>query len=228
MRDHIRILIRETIELESEFDNVHLLYFWNTCMRMRAMQLGLQGEGYTTDFVTTALVANQSKYSCPEGYGRVRKVTLVRTDGGYVSKLDLDRDEKYGQDIVVTTQAIVGVNGYRPTYRFVGELICIEPAPTTSVAGGLEIEIDNSPLLFTADGDKLDTRFPIELENLLEMDVAEMCFAVEDSQGNAQAIDEGAMHRFQKLRGFYQTVFDEYTANRAQSRVFGQPADYGD
>lgn len=223
----IRRKLRETIAAKSYWTDTELLDYWNEGLELRTMQLDLQHEGWCTDVVKTDLVANQREYSWPEGAGKLRKVFLIRTTGSLVERFRLRRDEKIDDEYILSAiNARVGASGYIPTYRMVGELIVLEPTPTESVTQGLELEMDNASIYFDEDTDKLDLRFPVQLENLLIYDTCEQALAVEAAQGNLP--NPESLTRMQRWHGKYEQAFSDWTATRSQGPVYGSGFYWGD
>lgn len=223
----IRRKLRETIAAKSYWSDTELLDYWNEAMDLRIMGLDLQHEGWCTQILKADLVANQREYSWPEGAGKLRKVFLIKTTGAVVERFRLDRDEKIDDGYILSnTTATVGVTGWLPTYRMVGELILLEPAPTVSVTQGLELEGDFSAIFFDEDTDKLDLEFPVQLENLLIYDTCEQALAVEAAQGNLP--NPESLTRMQRWHQRYEKIFDDWTATRTQGPTYGARHYWGD
>ena len=226
MRAAIRRRLRETTAGLSYWSDTDLLDYANFSLDMRSMEMDEAHEGWTGDVLRTTLVAGQREYEWPEGTGRVLRVFIVHTVGDEQTRHQLDRDEKHSADIHSRTGIAVGVEGYRPTYRLLGELLILEPAPTETVTNGLEIEITNAPAFFADDNAKLDIRFPVQLEELLILDVTEMALAIEQQQGNAP--NEGTRTMLQNLRRQYEAFWQDWIAVRARSTVRGHMMQWGD
>lgn len=226
LRDVIRRRLRETNATFSYWSNTDLLDYANFSLDMRSMELDDAHEGWTADALRTDLVADQREYTAAEGQGRVLRVSLVRNVGGEEVRLQLDREEHHVTDIYSKSNISIGEWGYRPTYRLLGELILLEPAPSEDVTQGLEIEITNAPLFFSVDSSKLDLRFPVQLEELMILDVTEMALAVEAQQGNLP--DPNSITRIQRLRREYEAKWMDWIAVRAASTVRGHSMNWGD
>lgn len=222
----VRRRLRETNAALSYWSDTDLLDYANFSMDMRSMQLDDAHEGWNADVLVTDIVAEQREYTWPEGSGRVLRVFLVHTLDGNTFKMQLDRDEKRAVDIQSHVTSTVGTRGYRPTYRLLGELLLLEPAPTEDVTSGLEIEITNAPLFFEKDDSKLDLRYPVQLEEVLILDITEMALSVEAQMGNLP--DPDSLTRIQRLRREYEAHWSNWIEVRSESTVRGHAMHWGD
>lgn len=194
-----------------------LLDLFNAQIDLRVMQLAIKDEGWITDEFVTGLVSGQREYTLPEGAGRVKQVVLTYTLGGRVFERTLDRNDQW-TGTVVHGVGPNGVVGYLPTYRLKGELLLLEPRPQFTLADSLRIDLESAPARLVADADKIDLRFPDLMETLLIYDSACAALAQEQTQGN---FPESYVNHLLKIRTDLDEVFQEYTTDRTEGRVFG-------
>jgi len=224
IRDEVRTLLRETVTGDSYWSDAELLIYANLCQDMRVMQMVEAHEGWFTDRFEDDLVANQGEYTLPEGSDIVRRVLLKFPDTGL--EVPLVRNERWSDSVVNSSSgSVADLGGAVPTYRLVGEVLLLEPAPTVSRTDGLVIEIEGLPARITADGSKFDLKFPSMFETLVTFDIWDVACGVEDAQGNVN----------QEVRGRLRSVHDRVAAayleaiqQRSYGRVFGRPYYLGD
>lgn len=224
IRSDIRTLLRETTAADSYWTDAELLLYANLCQDMRASQMIEAHEGWFTDRFETDLVAGQGEYTIPEGTDRVKRVLLKYEDTGL--ELPLARNERWSDSVVnADTSAVGTLGGVTPTYRFVGEVLLLEPQPTVSRTNGLVLEVESLPARLTGDASKFDLKYPSMFETLLTFDVWDMALGVEDAQGNADVSVRG---RLQGAHARVEAAFTAAVQMRSFGRTFSKPYNLGD
>ncbi len=225
MRTELRRLLRETAAADSFWTDPELLDYFNHAIDLRVMHLAESHEGWVTDTFDIDLIADQGEYAIPEGTDRIKRVLIVFVEGSSTFEVPLVRAERFSEPLYQTTSTAVGRIGQVPTYRFKGEYLILEPRPTVAVTNGLKIELEAAPARLAADGDKLDLRFPGNMETLLIYDAWDIALGVEDSQGD---VDEEKRGRLQAFHRKLEAAWFEITAQRSFGRVFSTPYYLGD
>lgn len=220
----IRPILRETTAATSYWGDPELLLYANLSIDRRAIEMMDKGEGFFVDRHRADLVANQAEYLLPEGYDRIKRVLIQRTEGNSVLEYPLVRDEKLGTAVHHSSSGI-NSEGYCPTYRLQGDLIYLEPRPTFSRTNGLVFEMQNAPTRLTGDASELDADFPALMETMLVLDVVELAWAVEDSQGNVAPEARGRMAYVHRA---YEKHWERLIRARSHGRVFAQRLALGD
>jgi hypothetical protein len=224
IRDEVRTLLRETTAADSYWSDAELLIYANLAMDFRVMQMLETHEGWFTDRFEDDLVANQGEYTLPEGTDRVKRILLKWPDTGL--EVPLTRNERWSDSVVNgTSGSVADLGGALPTYRLVGEVLLLEPAPTVARTDGLVIEVEGLPARITGDASKFDLKFPSMFETLVTFDVWDVAYGVEDAQGNA---DPSARGRLQVLHSKIEAAFLDAVQQRTFGRVFGRPFNLGD
>jgi hypothetical protein len=221
----IRPLLRETTAASSYWADSELLLYANLSIDLRAGQMMEYHEGWFVDRFLTNLVANQKEYTLQEGADRIRRILMNFNDGGNSFEVPLQRLERHSEPVASAGNSSVGGTGVVPSYRLMGELIYLEPAPTENRTNGLIIECESLPARLTGDADKLDLKFPSLMESLLVYDVVESAMAVEDSQGNVNPEVRG---RIAAMRTQYERMFEAACEQRSFGRSFSTPFYLGD
>jgi hypothetical protein len=221
-------MLRETDEEDPFWTNALLLDMFNDNMDKRTMDLALSTEGWVTDEVTTDVEADQREYSLPEGTGRVKRVSIVKTTGTRTVETPLVRDERWSEQLV--TDSTVNFTDSIPTYRLVGELIILEQPVGEDITDGLRIDIESSQARLTGDASKLTVKFPAVLETLLKYDTVVSALRHEAAQnatlGGAQAeLDTG---EYESERNELAIRWQLWVENRTEGRVFSEPMYFGD
>lgn len=181
----IRALLRETTAAASFWSDAELLLYLNLSQDLRAAEMMLAHEGWWKERKTVALVSNQKEYLIQEGTDRSKRIMIVHQTGNRTVEQTLVRDERWDSGFVTDTGGGLTGLGTLPTYRFVGDLIYLEPPPFEVANKSLVIELEAAPDRLTTGTDKLDYRWPSLAETLLILDTAIMALRVENSQGNA-------------------------------------------
>jgi hypothetical protein len=224
IRDEVRTLLRETTAADSYWSDAELLIYANLCQDIRATQMLEAHEGWFTDRFEDDLVANQGEYTLPEGTDRVKRVLLKWSDTGL--EVPLIRNERWSDSVTNNAGGSVAVlGGTLPTYRLVGEVLLLEPAPTEARTDGLVAEIESLPARITGDASKFDLKYPSMFETLITFDIWDMALGVEDAQGN---VDTTVRGRLQTLHAKMEHAFSEAIQQRSFGRTFGRPYNLGD
>ena len=226
LRAAIRRLLRETAAANSFWTDATLLDLFNDALDKRFIEMVEEDEGWSVDEYTTSLVANQREYVLPEGGDRIRRVWLIRTEGGRTTEIEVGRDERPFDGVVhgVGNSAIAG-NWYRPTYRLLGDLLVLEPRPDTALTDGLRVEFEAPHVKLTGDSSKIPTRYPIVLETLLKYDTAVKAFALENNQDKP---DVDYVAGLREDRDAFERAFREYIKRRQSSIMYSRPLQLGD
>jgi hypothetical protein len=224
LRAEVRNLLRETVTAESFWTDAELLVYVNQALDMRVMELAEQHEGWVTDAFTANIVANQVEYTLQEGIGRVKRVVMIVPVGDDTIEVPLRRAEHWDDAVYKPTVATTDSN-VLPTYRLMGNLLMLEPPPTTAVTAGLRCEFELAPDRLTADDSKIAARFPNVMETLLIYDTWDIALGVEDAQGN---VDEQIKGRLSQFHRKYESMFHAYTAERSFGKSFVTPYYLGD
>jgi hypothetical protein len=226
IRPAIRRLLRETDETNPYWSNALLLDIFNDEMDKHTMNLALSTEGWVTDEYVTSIVANQREYTLPEGAGRVKRVSVVRSVGGADYEVVLNRNERWSGQIYHSTSTTFAVGDPPPTFRLVGELVYIEATPREAITNGLRIDIESTVARLTGDASKLSTKFPSVLETLLKYETALGALRVEAAQGGK--VDDDVKSGLEDMRDEFLPPWYAYIEERTTARVFTQPMYFGD
>lgn len=220
----IRPLLRETTAAASYWSDAELLLYANLVQDEWAARMMQWGEGWWTVEKRTNLVAQQREYTLEEGTDKVVRIRLQFNEGGTTYDIPLQRLERWSET-VVSGVGNVGATGTVPTYRFDGELIILEPAPTETRTNGLVIDVADVPARLTGDSSKFDLKWPAMWETLLVYEVVMLAMGVEDSQGNQ---DPALRGRLERMRDRMARAFENACRQRSYNRVFGTPHHLGD
>ncbi len=205
-----------------------LLSLANHALDQRALELGEAHEGWISTAYLAPTVANQREYAIPEGTERVRAVYLRYQTGSQLEEIQLDRNDRVGQDYYAPApNTSFRMGGIRPEYRILDNLILIEPPDVETRTDGLRIESDALPPKLTGDADKLALLWPMSTETLLVYDVVLLALGVEDSQGN-QDDNTQAHSEIKRFHRRIETAWRDIIAVRNQSRVYGPAFNLGD
>src|SRR5262252_2643388 len=133
-----------------------LLSLANHALDQRALELAEAHEGWITTAYTADTIANQREYALPEGTERVRAVYLRYVTGNQTEEIQLNRNDRVGQDYYAPApNTSFRMGGIRPEYRVMDNLILMEPPDPESRPDGLKIEIEGLPLRLDSDTAKL-------------------------------------------------------------------------
>lgn len=226
LRSEIRSILLETTGASSFWTDALLLNLANHALEQRMLEMSDTHEGWVRQAYLADTVAGQREYSLPEGIERVRSVHLRYEVGGQVEEVQLNRNDRIGQDYFQPASGdSFRQSGFRPQYRLLDNLIIIEPPDPETRTNGLRLEVDALAPALTGDSDTLALMFPISTETLLVYDVVLLALGVEGIQGNEESEGYVRLVRFHRL---LESSWRSMIQVRNQSRVFGQPFNLGD
>lgn len=176
----VRNWLHEVDEDGSFFSGDFLKRLINSNYRRRCAQLVMAHEGYFKLVATRSLVADQGAYAFPDGFERLQKVELVRTDG---TTEPIEAQERHFQ---ANPPPAAGGDNYIPTYRMLSGGLVLEPAPNEAVTDGLRIEYTGVPTLLTDDDDAFHTDFPRSFDELVILDSVVAALDSEDMMETGQ------------------------------------------
>lgn len=198
----VRQILHEIKESSSHYSNTFLKQLFNDNYRRRCTQLTMAHEGYFTDIATRDLVAEQERYAWPNGFERLLKMEIVRSDGRTVPVIRQERHYATKQT------ASTGVDVFMPTYRPVGSGFVLEPAPSESKTDALRIEYVGLPAELEDDADELHADFPRSFASLLVYDT------VASSLDSEDLIENGMVTSILRLRQEFELDFERYIDSR--------------
>lgn len=178
----------------------------NQSYRRRSSQLIMAFEGWFVNVVERDLEANKDQYAFPEGFIRMQKLELVRSDG---RQIPIQRFERH--DDFKPAQGEVG-DQYLPNYRMLGNGFILEPGPLETVSDGLLMEYAGTPAELTADTDQLHPSFPEIFEELIVLDA--VVYAM-DSEG---AMESGQLRSLLRQRAEWEADWDRFIDQRTVAR----------
>lgn len=224
LRTEIRRLLRETDSSTSYWSDALLLDLANQCLDRLFMQLVNADEGWLTSEETQDILEDTREYAIPEGVGRLKRVVIVRDEGGDY-EVPLARDEKWGSAVHHSDSASLNHGAY-PTYRIVGNNVVLEPKPRETITDGLRLEGEAAPPRLTGDSSTLAAGLPTDvMETVLIYDVVVAALAVEASQGD---LPETYVNHLVTHKAAIDAQWRDYIERRSAGRVFGQPFRLGD
>jgi len=198
----VRRYVGEETAAKSFWSDDLIKQVFNSQYRKRCGQLVMSYEGYFTIVATRDTVTEQERYAWPNGFERLQKIEIVRSDGRTVP---LERWERHYN--VKSAPALSG-DAYTPAYRPIGSGFVLEPAPIEGVAGQLRIEFIGTPEELTEDDDSLHSDFPSMYDELIVLDTAIALFDVEQAQ------EEGRMRSLLRQRQEWEMQFERFIDNR--------------
>jgi hypothetical protein len=211
LRTEIRLLLND--EGSNPFhSDADLLLLFNQCKDLREMHLFEQHEGWGVYRYTDNIVAGQQEYALPEETARIRTVFVVDSGGDIKKAIHQDR-QFTGTYLGDNTQS-----GYHTfTYSLKDNHLFLYPCPSSSVTGGLQLELEAATDRIANDNDKLPDSWPPFVETLLCLDTAVSAL-------EAQATGEGDQGESQinwliRRRGRYEDQWDSFTAARTTSYI---------
>lgn len=218
----IRRLLREdTTDFWSQAD---LLQLFNENMDLRVLDLAAADEGWNVGTFKTSVVADQREYSLPEGAGRLKRLLWSVDDASSSTgsrETPMERNERVWSSSGASTDLTrSGV----PTFMLEDNLIILEPTPSTARTNGLWIQCEYTPARLGA-SDKLDLRFPGEMETMLILDTAVAAMTIEGAaSGEGPAGLQFAIARQSR----YEAGFLQFIQDRSSSPVYTVPYTLGD
>lgn len=212
LRERTRNYLTETIPESSFWSVTFLDQLINGAYMRRCSQLIMAFEGWFTNVAVRDLVANKDRYAFPDGFQRLSKIELVRSDGRTVP---IQRNERHAQVNHSETGAID--DQYTPFYRPVGNGFVLEPMPLSTVTQGVRIHYEGKPETLSDAADQLHPSFPDLFDELLVLDSAVMAFDAEGAQ------ESGQVQTILRLREEYEFDFRRFIDQRVVSRTSVEP-----
>lgn len=211
LQNRTRRYLHEEDEDTSFWEPNFLKQLINQSYRRRASQLIMAFEGWFVSVARRNLTAEQAQYAFPDGFIRMHKLELVRTDGATVP---LERNERHR---ATNPTSSAGGDQYLPTYRMLGNGFVLEPAPIETVSDGIQLEYCGVPVELSADGDQLHISFPEIFEELVVLDAAVSAFDAEGAQ------EAGVMRSLLRLRAEWELDWERFIDQRTISRQQIEP-----
>lgn len=176
----VRRYLNEDDSSVSRWTDDFLKQLFNSQYRKRCAELFMSHEGYFTLIAERSVVANQSRYTWPDGFSRLLRLEIVRTDG---RRVPIQRNERQYAVLPATND---GGDSWTPTYRPVGSGFLLEPTPAQDITDGLRMEYTGVPEELTADADRLHTDFPGFIDELVVLDTVVAAMDAEGLQETGQ------------------------------------------
>lgn len=205
LRTRIRRYLKETNASTSFWNQNFLDQLINAAYRRRCSQLISAHEGWFVSVATRDLEADKDRYAFPDGFQRLQKLEIVRSDGS--TQPVLRRERHYNINPSDSGEGDL----YLPTYRPISNGFVLEPTPTTTVSGGLRIEYAGLPVQLSAAGDSLHPAFPEIFDELIVLDTVVAAF---DSEGVHEI---GAIRSILRLRAEFEFDWNRFIDNRTVS-----------
>lgn len=180
---------------------------FNAAYRQRCADLIMAFEGWFTMVSTRDVEANKSTYAFPEGFQRMRKLELVRSDG---RTIPIQRWERHAQ--VNFAESAGAGDQFMGTYRPFGNGFKLEPTPLEAVVGGLRIEYNGLPAFLDGENDKLHVSFPEILDELVVLDTVVMAMQAESVH------EQGPIAAIHRLREEWEFRWERFIDQRVVSR----------
>lgn len=205
IRTRCRRYLKETQASTSFWGESFLDQLINAAYRRRCSQLISAHEGWFVSVATRNLEADKDRYAFPDGFQRLQKLELVRSDGTTVPierqnrHYDANPPESGSDDL------------YFPFYRPISNGFVLEPTPNSDVAGGLRIEYAGLPVELNDAGDSLHPSFPEIFDELLVLDSVVAAF---DAEGVHEV---GAIRSILRLRSEFEFDWLRFIDNRTIS-----------
>ena len=202
-RTQIRRYLKETNANTSFWDQNFVDQLFNAQYRKRCTQLIMAFEGWFVNVSVRDVTANTSRYAFPDGFLRLQKLELVRSDG---TTVPIHRDERH-YDSNPTGSS--GGDSYLPVYRLQGNGFVLEPTPTETVTNGMQLEWAGVPVALSAAGDTCHPSFPEIFEELLVIDTVVNAFDAEGVQ------ESGLVRSLLRQRAELEENFDRFIETRS-------------
>lgn len=217
----VRRYLNEDDSTKSRWGDNFLKQLFNSQYRKRCGELFMAFEGYFSLVATRNIVADQSRYTWPDGFTRLLKMEVVRTDG---RRVPLEREERHYDTYFPSTVTGSGGDEWLPTYRPIGSGFVLEPPSNEAITDGLRIEYHGVPEELTADADKLHSDFPALLDELLVLDTVIVALDAEGLQ------ETGQLHTILRQRQEWEVRWERFIDGRMISRHRIHPfiVHYGD
>lgn len=208
-RTKIRRYLKESNPNTSFWGDDFIDQLFNAQYRKRCQQLIMAFEGWFVNVSTRDIVSGTSRYAFPDGFLRLQKLELVRSDGRTVP---LQRYERHYESNMAETQNGLTGDSYVPFYRLQGNGFVLEPTPSDDVTNGLQLEWAGVPVELSATGDTCHPSFPEIFEELLVIDTVVNAFDAEGQQ------ESGLVRSLLRQRMEMEENFDRFIESRSISR----------
>lgn len=206
-RTQIRRYLKETNATTSYWDANFVDQLFNAQYRKRCTQLIMAFEGWFVNVSVRNVTADTARYAFPDGFLRLQKIEMVRTDG---TTVPIHRHERH--DEANPADSGSGGDSYLPFYRLQGNGFVLEPTPTETVTDGLQLEWAGVPALLSAAGDACHPSFPEIFEELLVIDTVVNAFDAEGVQ------ESGLVRSLLRQRAEMEENFERFIEMRTVSR----------
>lgn len=206
----VRRYLNEEDPSKSRWTDPFLKQLFNTQYRKRCGELYMAHEGYFTMVATRDVIADQNRYAWPDGFQRLLKLEIVRSDG---RRQPVQRAERH-YHVLHTPHS--GGDDWLPDYRPIGSGFVLEPASNQNISGGLHIEYTGVPEELDSDGDFLHSDFPTMLDEILTLDTVIVALDAEGLQ------ETGQMHTILRQREEWQVRWERFIDGRTVSRSLVQ------
>jgi len=213
LRTGIRRYIREVNSVTSYWSDQFIQQLFNSCYRRRCSQLVMTYEGYFVSIAVRDLEENTAQYAFPNGFIRLQKLELVRSDA---RSIPIRRFERH-DSVNVGGNSVGTGDQYTPTYRPLGNGFILEPTPQETVTEGIRIEYAAVPAELSANGDTMHPSFPENFEELVILDTVVACFDAEGVQ------ESGQVRSILRLRTEWEADWDRFVDQRVIAKQEIQP-----
>lgn len=209
-RTKIRRYLKEMNPNTSFWGDDFVDQLFNAQYRKRCTQLIMAFEGWFVNVSVRDVTSGTARYAFPDGFLRLLKLELVRSDG---RTIPIQRYERhYESNMADSTTGVTG-DSYRPFYRLQGNGFVLEPTPSTTVTNGMQLEWAGVPTLLSAAGDTCHPSFPEIFEELLVIDTVVNAF---DAEGQ---MESGLVRSLLRQRMELEEQFERFIEMRAVSRT---------
>ena len=209
-RTKIRLYLKEMNANTSFWSETFVDQLFNAQYRKRCTQLIMAHEGWFVNVSTRDITSGTSRYAFPDGFLRLQKLELVRTDGRTIPIMRYERH--YESNTADSTSGVSG-DSYRPFYRLQGNGFVLEPTPSDTVTNGMQLEWAGVPTLLSAAGDTCHPSFPEIFEELLVIDTVVIAF---DAEGQ---MESGLVRSLLRQRMELEEQFERFIEMRSVSRT---------
>ena len=209
-RTQIRRYLKETNPNTSYWDENFVDQLFNAQYRKRCTQLIMAFEGWFVNVSVRDVTSGTSRYTFPDGFLRLQKLELVRSDG---RTMPIQRYERHYEANVADSTTGVSGDSYRPFYRLQGNGFVLEPTPSDTVTNGMQLEWAGVPTLLSASGDVCHPSFPEIFEELLVIDTVVNAF---DAEGQ---MESGLVRSLLRQRMELEEQFERFIEMRSVSRT---------
>ena len=209
-RTKIRRYLKETNPNTSYWGDDFVDQLFNAQYRKRCTQLIMAFEGWFVNVSVRDVTGGTSRYAFPDGFLRLQKLELVRSDGRTIPIQRFERH--YESNMADSSQGTTG-DSYRPYYRLQGNGFVLEPTPSDTVTNGMQLEWAGVPAELSAAADTCHPSFPEIFEELLVIDTLVNAF---DAEGQ---MESGLVRSLLRQRMELEEQFERFIEMRSVSRT---------